>query len=175
MSISKPPATVRGSCINTALIVSHHMEQEPSTLGGDAVDGPPSSWYQLGLPTVTHSRFYEPTNDYITGKAPGLPPDASKWVWINGSDAAVSTSAEFFSHIFSRAQKGMGMATYEQDFLTKSYESIPALQSQVGLAKAWLAAMAHGAQVTNATLQYCMALPRHILQSASFQRVTHAR
>ena len=116
--------------------LTNGVGQEPSTLGGDAEDGPPSSWYKFGLPTVTHSRFYEPDNDYVTGKAPDLPPNASRWTWINASTATVSSSAEFFEHIFGRAQQGMGMATYEQDFLTKSYESIPALQSELGLAKA---------------------------------------
>ena len=87
----------------------------------------------------------------------------------------MSTSAGFFAHIYSRAQEGMGMVTYEQDFLTRSYESIPALQSEIGLAKAWLTAMSDGADAANVTLQYCMALPRHILQTASFKRVTHAR
>ena len=36
-------------------------------------------------------------------------------------------------------------------------------------------AMSDAADETNVTLQYCMSLPRHILQSASFKRVTHAR
>ena len=36
-------------------------------------------------------------------------------------------------------------------------------------------AMSDGAEQVNVTLQYCMALPRHMLQSASFPRVTHAR
>ena len=40
---------------------------------------------------------------------------------------------------------------------------------------AWLTAMSDAADQTNVTLQYCMSLPRHILQSASFKRVTHAR
>jgi hypothetical protein len=164
-------------------------EPEPSTLGGDKVNGPPSSWYKSRVPTVTHSRYYEPENDYITLKAPGLPANASKWVWVTsdknsswlragfgaGHAAAVSTSSGFFKHIYQRAQSGLGMVTYEQDFLTNSYESIPDLQGKVGLAKAWLTAMSDAADETNVTLQYCMSLPRHILQSASFKRVTHAR
>ena len=54
------------------------------------------------------------------------------------SKVAASTDARFFAHIFSRAKAGLGMATYEQDFLTKTYESVGALQSTVGAAKAWL-------------------------------------
>ena len=138
------------------------------------------------MPTVTHSRYYEPTNSYATLKAPGLPVDASEWVWVSsdnssalssgsGHPAAVSTSSGFFKHIFQRAKQGLGMVTYEQDFLTNSYESIPDLEGKVGLAKAWLTAMSDAADQTNVTLQYCMSLPRHILQSASFKRVTHAR
>ena len=104
-------------------------EPEPSTLGGEAVDGPPSTWYKFALdsnplPTVTHSRYYEPTNDYITLKAPGLPANASEWVWVSSDnssllgsgsshDAAVSTSSGFFKHIYQRAKAGLGMVTCE--------------------------------------------------------------
>ena len=104
-------------------------EPEPSTLGGGAVDGPPSTWYKFALggnplPTVTHSRYYEPTNDYITLKAPGLPANASEWVWVSsdnssllgsgsGHAAAVSTSSGFFKHIYQRAKAGLGMVTCE--------------------------------------------------------------
>lgn len=69
----------------------------------------------------------------------------------------------------------LGMVTFEQDFLTAQYEGCAPLQQQPGLAKQWLAAMAEAAEQTNITVQYCMALPRMILQSASFPRVTHAR
>ena len=87
----------------------------------------------------------------------------------------MSTDAEFFEHIFSRNKAGLSMITYEQDFLAKAYESCSPLQKQLGLAKAWLGAMSSAAEKINVTIQYCMALPRHILQSASFPRVTHAR
>jgi len=87
----------------------------------------------------------------------------------------VSHDIRFFEHIFARAKEGLTMATYEQDFLARQYESCHALQSQPGAGRRWLAAMAAAAESTNVTVQYCMALPRHILQSAAFPRVTHAR
>ena len=77
--------------------------------------------------------------------------------------------------LFAHVQAGLGMVTYEQDFLTKQYESCAPLRSELGAARRWLGAMADGAERQNVTIQYCMALPRHILQSASFARVTHAR
>lgn len=71
--------------------------------------------------------------------------------------------------------KDWGMATYEQDWLVTQYEGSPRLQSIPGAGKTWLKAMADAATELNVTVQYCMALPRHMLQSASFERVTQAR
>ena len=149
----------------------------PSTLGGPDVHGDPTTWFQLegGLPTVTHSRFFDADNEYINGTAPGMGGARFGWIVDKGHNVAVSNDTAFFRHIFSRAKQGLGMATYEQDFLAKQYESVAVLQSTPGAAKSWLAAMAAGAEAEGVTVQYCMALPRHILQSASFPRVTHAR
>ena len=62
-----------------------------------------------------------------------------------------------------------GQVTYEQDFLTNSYESIADLQGRVGLAKAWLAAMSDAADETNVTLQVS-----HSLQLQSLWRIPTA-
>eukprot|EP01047_Picozoa_sp_COSAG01_P027782 COSAG01_NODE_1845_length_9070_cov_16.651806_1_plen_809_part_00 len=154
-------------------------EPMPSTLGGAELYGPPSSWLHLPdtVQAVTHSRFYQDNNMYLKGTAPGLPPDHRNWTWFVDRVGGVAVSADprFFEHIFSRAKAGLQMATYEQDFLAKQYESCAPLQSEPGAGKSWLAAMAQAAEATNVTIQYCMALPRHILQSASFPRVTQAR
>jgi len=84
----------------------------PSTLGGPAVNGPPASWLKLpGYPTVTHSRYYQPNNEYILGTAPGLPADWKNWSWYmpgnankgaskNSHGSAVSNDVRFFEHIF---------------------------------------------------------------------------
>jgi hypothetical protein len=157
-------------------------EPMPSTLGGPAVNGEPSTWLNLPtLPTVLHSRFYQSDNEYILGTAPGLPADWKNWSWYidtSGADGVgigVSYDERFFGHIFDRVKEGLSMATYEQDFLARQYESCAALQSEPGAGKKWLGAMSAAAESTNVTIQYCMALPRHILQSAAFPRVTHAR
>ena len=99
----------------------------------------------------------------------------STWFVDKINRVAVSGDPRFFEHLFTRAKMGLNLATYEQDFLTRQYESCSILHTQYGMAKAWLSAMASAADTTNITIQYCMALPRHILQSASFRRVTHAR
>ena len=167
-------------------------EPMPSTLGGPEVRGAPPTWYHYAkdnnnnnnsssssssMRTVAHSRWFQSDSAYLTGKAPDLPADWRNWSWLvdDASKVAVSTDPAFFGHIFRRAKAGLQMFTYEQDFLAHSYESVQALQTTVGAGKAWLAGMAEAAEAENITLQYCMALPRHILQSASHPRVTHAR
>ena len=56
-----------------------------------------------------------------------------------------------------------------------AYSANYALRSVPGVAEKWLDAMAAGARANDATVQYCMALPRHILQSTRYAEVTHAR
>jgi hypothetical protein len=58
-------------------------EPMPSTLGGPTVHGEPSSWLQLPreIPSVMHSRYFQPDNEYILGTAPDLPPDWKNWSW----------------------------------------------------------------------------------------------
>eukprot|EP00041_Stephanoeca_diplocostata_P028325 m.800507 g.800507 ORF g.800507 m.800507 type:complete len:823 (-) comp23355_c0_seq15:151-2619(-) len=150
-------------------------EPMPSTLGGQDVNGDPGTWLKFpgGLSTVTHSRYYEADNAYITGAAPGM--QGKNFSWIISDQIAASNDSGFFEHIFSRAKAGLHMATYEQDFLIHTYEACTPLQQHIGLAESWLTAMSEGAERTNVTIQYCMALPRHILQSAAYPRVTHAR
>lgn len=151
-------------------------EPMPSTLGGRAIHGEPTTWLRLpNMPTVTHSRWYQSDNEYITGTAPDLPSDAANWSWFVDTGVSVSHDSRFFRHIFRRAATGLGMVTYEQDFLSKQYEGCRALQQTPGAGRLWLKAMSDAADSENVTVQYCMALPRHLLQSASFPRVTQAR
>ena len=168
------PSTLGGAHWLAARVSFHNVNAVPTAeclriaVAGPAVDGPPSSWFKLphGTRAVTHSRFFQANNDYITGKAPNLPLDYENWTWFidEAGGVAVSGDERFFEHIFQRAKIGLGMATYEQDFLSRQYESCSALQSELGAGKRWLSAMAEAAESTNITLQYCMALPRHILQ-----------
>ena len=39
------------------------------------------------------------------------------WIASDTENIAVSNDTAFFRHIFSRAKAGLGMVTYEQDFL----------------------------------------------------------
>ncbi|KAJ1454049.1 hypothetical protein M885DRAFT_618544 [Pelagophyceae sp. CCMP2097] len=122
--------------------------------------------YGSQLPLVLHNRWFSPTTRYLDNYTflPALPGDA----------VVVPIDPHFFEDVFRKALK-WGMAVYEQDFLTHTYSNSRALRSNPGLAERWLSAMNAGAQRNNITIQYCMALPRHILASVAYDRVTHAR
>lgn len=49
------------------------------------------------------------------------------------------------------------------------------LLNDVNLGREWLLQMGRGAGAYNATIMYCMALSRHILQSLEISQVTFAR
>ena len=67
---------------------------------------------------------------------------------------------------------GVVSITYEQDFLTRTFASIPALHANVSLAKKWLSYMNDAAKDLNVSIQYCMTQPQHLLQTASFTQVS---
>ena len=80
--------------------------------------GDPATWYKADVPTVMHSRFFEPDNDYITGAAPDMPHNGSNFSWYVSGGVAVSHDADFFAHIFGRAKAGMNMGTSDDSSMT---------------------------------------------------------
>jgi len=62
-----------------------------------------------------------------------------------------------------------------QDWLITVYQSMKITRSSVTAASAWLQAMADAATGLGLTIQYCMPLPRHMLESTKHQAVTNAR
>ena len=49
------------------------------------------------------------------------------------------------------------------------------LMTNLTLGRDWLEQMASAAKKHNMTVQYCMSLPRHVLQSVEFDAVTQIR
>ena len=117
------------------------------------------------VPLVLHNRFFTTESAYVQNYTfvTGTPGK-------HGEATAVPMDPAFFPHIMGRAKK-WGMITYEQDFLTRTFASIPALASNISLAKTWLAYMNDAAKDLNVSIQYCMTQPQHLLQTASFPQV----
>ena len=117
------------------------------------------------VPLVLHNRFFTTESAYVQNYTfvTGTPGK-------HGEATAVPMDPAFFPQIMGRAKK-WGMITYEQDFLTRTFASIPALASNISLAKTWLAYMNDAAKDLNVSIQYCMTQPQHLLQTASFPQV----
>lgn len=122
-------------------------------------DGLAAFQKKVGLPLITHNRWIDAESPYhehydISGVAAV---DPKFWQEIMGYTSAAN------------------VVTYEQDWLNVIYNYSPALGTTLGAGDAFTDGMAHAAQDKGMSLQYCMALPRHFLQSTRYGNVTTAR
>jgi hypothetical protein len=124
-----------------------------------------SDW--LGETTVLHNRWFSPVADYITsGNFTGD--------FVIEELAAVPVRRPLFDYIMGRT-KAWGMFTYEQDWLSYTYNQMLAPRANVTVGRDWLYAMGDAATGLGLTVQYCMPLPVHILQSTKIPAVTQIR
>lgn len=63
----------------------------------------------------------------------------------------------------------------EQDWLNVVYQTMDITQTNFTAAHDWLHAMGDAAASLGITIQYCMSLPIHMLESTSIQAVTNSR
>eukprot|EP00117_Sycon_ciliatum_P013722 scpid71600/ scgid0175/ len=113
----------------------------------------------LDLPLVLHNRWWSPENNY-----------SHDW-FIAEESCALPVNEKLFDYIMAKA-KDWGMIVYEQDWLVTTYERMSVTQSSLYAAQNWLLYMGSAASKLNISVQYCMPLPMHMLQSTSIQSVT---
>lgn len=110
---------------------------------------------QLGLPLVTHCRWIDPASPYTTQYA------MSKNVVV---DPAYWTNR--MSYL-----KNAGVITYEQDWLDNLALPLMNLNDPPN----FMNYMAAAAASNGLTMQYCLQLPRHFLQSSVYDHLTTLR
>ena len=114
----------------------------------------------LGVPLVTHNRWIDPESPYhrdykISGVA-GV--DPKYWDKIIGG---IGTG---------------GVKTYEQDWLNYIYNDSPELSTTTSAGDAFMDDMASACAAHGLTMQYCMVLPRHLMQGgAKYPNLTTVR
>jgi hypothetical protein len=118
-------------------------------------DGLATFQRQVGLPLVTHARWIDPTSPYRAELA------------FSGN---VMTDPRYWEDVMSYLQSG-GVVTYEQDWLgaqaQPDYDLVAPRQFMDNMARA--------AGPRGMTLQYCMPLPRHVLQTVEYDNLTSMR
>jgi hypothetical protein len=123
-----------------------------------------------GLPLVLHNRWFSGNNNSYIKKL-GF---QDSFIVESNHDFALPIKSDVFKYLMGRAQ-AWGMQVYEQDWLITVWESMDVTKFNVTAGSSWLAAMAEAAAELGVTIQYCMPLPRHMLESTFHQPVTNAR
>lgn len=124
---------------------------DPS-LFADGLDG---FQQQLGLPLVTHARWIDPASPY------------RQQYQISGN---VSVDPQYWDDIIGYL-KSAGVVTYEQDWLGAQAQTAFNLNDP----DAFMNNMARANLENGLTMQYCMALPRHYLQTSKYDNITTIR
>lgn len=62
-----------------------------------------------------------------------------------------------------------------QDWLNVQFDKIKALKTNLTLGELWLTQMNEAAKTNDVFIQYCMANPRHALQSLTLSQVTQVQ
>ena len=117
-------------------------------------------------PFAAHNRYWAIDNVYKQEYAFALDPANSKALPY-GNDT-------FWDQFFVEAQN-WGLVLYEQDWLNVQTETFWPTRNDINIGEQWLKSMGDAADKVGINIQYCMSLPRHILQAIEIPRVTHAR
>ncbi len=106
---------------------------------------------KIGIPFITHNRWIDPESVY------------RKDYKISGIAAI---DPKFWEMIASNLQS-WGVMTYEQDWSNYIYNRSPEMYSTTWAGDANMDSMAAACAAHDLTMQYCMVLPRHLMQGGS--------
>ncbi|XP_033764085.1 uncharacterized protein LOC117345186 [Pecten maximus] len=120
-----------------------------------------------GWPIAAHNRYWSPDNIYDKS-------NGGNYNFVKETLLSIPDDQKFWNDFLLNA-KQWGLKMYEQDWLNIQTIGTVALQTDLTLGERWLQQMNDAAQNHNITIQYCMALPRHALQSLKNPAVTQAR
>ncbi|XP_053380271.1 uncharacterized protein LOC123527425 [Mercenaria mercenaria] len=121
----------------------------------------------IKYPAAAHNRYWASDTTYAKQ-------NGGKYDFIVEKYKAVPISKQFWMDLFSEAKK-WGMVLYEQDWLNVEFSGLNAFLHDLDLGAKWLTQMADAAQDSGIYIQYCMANPRHAMQSLLYPAVTQAR
>jgi len=116
------------------------------------------------LPLVLHNRWFSAANNSYISRLQF----AQSFIAEPDVDFALPVKQDVFLYLMARAVE-WGMQVYEQEWLITVWDSMSIIKSDVTAGSAWLHSMAAAASALNVTIQYCMPLPRHMLESTQLQ------
>ncbi|XP_039254962.2 uncharacterized protein LOC120331863 [Styela clava] len=132
-------------------------------------NGSEALFEEHGMPVAAHNRYW--SSDTVYAKDNG---GMYSFDIDNMTSKALPTDKIFWSDLFHNST-AWGLRMYEQDWLDVEFDGIANFKTNIHLGKTWLMNMGQAAEEHGLTVQYCMALPRHMLQSIEIPAVTQAR
>eukprot|EP01060_Flectonema_neradi_P022193 TRINITY_DN3046_c2_g1_i1.p1 TRINITY_DN3046_c2_g1~~TRINITY_DN3046_c2_g1_i1.p1 ORF type:complete len:565 (+),score=113.29 TRINITY_DN3046_c2_g1_i1:50-1696(+) len=130
-------------------------------------DGIDTVYNKTQWPIIAHNRYWSPQTDYAKQ-------NGGEWDFIIEAEAAMPIDQAFWDWLLG-SSKSWGLRVYEQDWLHNEFTKLNATLSSATLARQWLLQMGTAASRNDLTIQYCMAYPRHIVQSVEVQAVSQVR
>jgi len=92
-----------------------------------------------------------------------------------GADYGLPNDQTFWDFLIGSSKNAWNLVVYEQDWLSTTWDNLHAIKQDVTLGRNWLLQMGNSAAKYGLTVQYCMAYPRHFLQSVEIPAVTQIR
>jgi len=122
---------------------------------------------RTNLLVQAHNRYWSKSNVYAKQ-------NGGDYSFFLDNQGGVPLQQRFWDDFLSHRQ-AWGLRVYEQDWLNVELTRVDILRTDINAARNWLLQMDRGASKNALTIQYCMANPRHLLQSLETKSVTQAR
>ena len=122
-----------------------------------------------GWPIVAHNRYWSNNTDYAKQNGGNF-----NFI-VDEGGFALPDDSEFWRYLLSTSRDQWNLWVYEQDWLDSEFSNLRELEADLNLGQTWLQQMGEAAKELGLTIQYCMAWPRHVLQSVMIPAVTQIR
>jgi hypothetical protein len=122
-------------------------------------------YHQTRMFVQAHNRMWSTHNIYTKDY---------NFVPSQSNPVSLPTEFRFWKDLLQNATE-WGLVVYEQDWLNVQFERQSQAFTNATLMRLWLMEMGRAAQDCHVAVQFCMPLPRHILQSVEIPAVTQVR
>ena len=144
--------------------------------GGVQTWVPKEEFFSEGFPVVTQRTGWQLVahNRYWSADTPFAQQNGGQYEWVVQANSSMPIDVRFWNDLFTN-RSSWGLSMLFQDWLYTVSDGMDAINQQLGLGDRWLGAMANAAAQHDISVQYCMALARHLFQSLRYRAVTQIR
>jgi hypothetical protein len=126
-------------------------------------DGVAAFRARLGLPLIAHNKWFAKDTEYL-----------AKYDFVEGDGMVFPTGRGVFDELLASCV-AWGIETYEQDWFSRQWWSVPWLRQAAGRGEAYVGDIAQAAADAGRTVQLCMAEPSHLAAATRHPSVTTFR